>query len=224
MNRLLLCFCIVFLIYGCSKNPEPINNEASIKSYPDTSQDKDRIEAYNKLDDLKEGIWRVDEWIKYANDICTKSKGKDCAVMADVYYNDFYGYGNKKDIEKSITMLQKGCDLLDSQSCLDLAIITDKSSTKNNNAKEIFIKAYDLAKQQCDNDYAMECFVLSQIHFVGYNVFSRDRGAAKDLADKSCHMGYARACIFLGINADTRDDAKAAYKRACDLGVKEFCK
>ena len=47
---------------------------------------------------------------------------------------------------------------------------------------------------------------------------------SKKIASKSCAMKHASSCIFLGINADTRDEAQAAYKQACVAGVKQFCK
>ena len=66
--------------------------------------------------------------------------------------------------------------------------------------------------------------MLALLYFEGYSIFDRDRGKSKKIASKSCAMKHASSCIFLGINADTRDEAQAAYKQACVAGVKQFCK
>lgn len=240
MNKILLCFGILLLCYGCKTTKEvapqqPVKKPAKKEIIVN---DKDRVILYNKLDDIKEGIWHVDEWIKYAKSICDDSNGKDCSTMAEVYYSDFYGYGKDSDIAKAFDTLKKGCDLDDSQSCLDLGILTNKENARKkakhdkNSKKKLeltdsepfFTKARDIADKQCNNNNAMDCYVLSQIHFLGYSSSMRDRAKSKELASKSCDMGYARACIFMKINVDNNLESKKYYDKTCKLGIKEFCK
>ncbi|RDU62233.1 sel1 repeat family protein [Helicobacter didelphidarum] len=188
------------------------------------AKDIKRLELYNNLDNLKEGIWKVEEWKKFAKKICDNSKEKDCSVLAEIYHDYFYGYGSKSDRQQAMQILEKSCTLEDSKSCLQLAIYGTQSNQPIKVTNNLFAKAHNLALEQCNKDYAMDCYVLSLIYFEGYGGIERDRGKAKGYALKACDMKHAGSCRFLGINADTREEAQEVYTKACVLGVKEFCK
>ena len=221
ITRDIVSIILLFLflgIAGCTK-PNKTMQEITYQA-----QDIKRIELYNQLDNLKEGIWHVDKWKKFAHKICDESKGKDCSVMGEIYYDYFYGYGSKADKQKALHILERGCSLNDSRSCFKLAILGNQSDFSIEKSNNLFVKTHTLALKGCDANYAMDCYVLALLYFEGYSIFDRDRGKSKKIASKSCAMKHASSCIFLGINADTRDEAQAAYKQACVAGVKQFCK
>lgn len=206
----------IFFIMGCAKQeiPQPIPEARDLK----------RLETYNKLDNLKEGIWHVDEWKAFAKKICNDSKQKDCSVLAEIYYDHFYGYGTKADRQKAIQILVKSCTLHDSKSCLKLATLADQSDYPVGKSTEIFTQAYTIAQTGCDNNYAMDCSVLASIYFEGYGNIERDRAKAKEYAHKACAMKHGGSCIFVGINGDTHEEVLDAHKKACALGIKAYCK
>lgn len=207
---------LVILINGCKK-PEPP------KPIP-IAKDLKRLEAYNKLDNLKEGIWHVDEWKSLAKNMCEKTKYRDCSVWGEIYHENFYGYGTKKNRQDAIKILVKSCSMNDSKSCLKLATLADQSDYPVGKSTDFFKKAHDIATKQCNLHYAMDCYVLALIYFEGYEPFERNREKAKEYARKACDMKHAGSCIFLGINADTREEVKEVHEKACKLGVKEYCK
>ncbi len=188
------------------------------------AKDIKRLEAYNKLDNLKEGIWHVDEWKALASKICENTKYKDCSVLGEIYHENFYGFGTKKDRHKAIQMLAKSCSMNDSMSCLKLATLADKSDYPVGKSTDLFKKSHDIAIDRCSKDYAMDCYVLALIYFEGYAPFDRDRQKSKEYANKSCDMKHAGSCIFLGINGDTYEDIQQARQKACKLGIAEYCK
>lgn len=209
--------CIIVLV-GCGGDkPKP-------QATPPQAKDLKRLELYNQLDNLKEGIWHVDEWKALAAKICNASQQKDCSVMAEIYYETFYGYGSRGDRQKGIKMLQEGCNLGDSKSCLKLATLASQSDYPVGSSTDLFSKARDLAKKRCDANYAMDCYVLALLEFEGYGGVPRNRIEAKQLAHKACDMNHAGSCIFLTLNADTREEMLQASKKACNIGVKQFCK
>ena len=178
--------CIIFIFMSACVNNKEIKKETSQKvelKEVKTAKDLNRLLSYNKLDDLKEGIWHVEEWKKAAQRLCEESKGKDCSVLAEVYHDYFYGYGSKADRAKSQQILRKSCDLGDAKSCLRLgrynAEKEDRAEGDKTRSNADFKRAYSLAKMGCENDYAMDCHVLSLMYFEGYSPLERDRARAK---------------------------------------------
>ncbi|WP_104746056.1 tetratricopeptide repeat protein [Helicobacter bilis] len=217
--RIIVFLCIMFscFIMGCAK-------KEVIKAPPPEAKDTKRIESYNKLDNLKEGVWRVDEWKETAKKICQDSKERDCSVMAEIYHDRFYGYGSRGDRQKAIQMLVKSCSLNDSKSCLKLSSLADQSDYPVGESKTFFKKAHDLALKGCNANYALDCHVLALLYFEGHGEFERDRAKSKEYAHKACDMKHAGSCIFIGINGDTHEEVLEAHKRACALGIKAMCK
>lgn len=204
-------------ILGCAKHEvakKPVLEAKDIR----------RLEAYNKLDDLKEGIWHVDKWKALAKSICDDSKKKDCSILAEIYHDHFYGYGTRADRQKAIQMLVKSCELNDSKSCLKLGTLADQSDYPVGKSTDFFKKTHDIAQKGCNDNYAMDCSVLALLYFEGYGDLERDRGKAKEYAHKACDMKHAGSCIFIGINGDTHEEVLEAHKKACALGVKAYCK
>ena len=217
--RIIVFLCIMFscFIVGCAK-------KEVIKAPPPEAKDTKRIESYNKLDNLKEGIWRVDEWKETAKKICQDSKERDCSVLAEIYHDRFYGYGSRGDRQKAIQMLVKSCSLNDSKSCLKLSSLADQSDYPVGESETFFKKAHDLALKGCNANYALDCHVLALLYFEGHGEFERDRAKSKEYAHKACDMKHAGSCIFIGINGDTHEEVLEAHKRACALGIKAMCK
>ncbi|MCI7411350.1 tetratricopeptide repeat protein [Helicobacter bilis] len=217
--RIIVFLCIMFscFIMGCAK-------KEVIKAPPPEAKDTKRIESYNKLDNLKEGVWRVDEWKETAKKICQDSKERDCSVMAEIYHDRFYGYGSRGDRQKAIQMLVKSCSLNDSKSCLKLSSLADQSDYPVGESETFFKKAHDLALKGCNANYALDCHVLALLYFEGHGEFERDRAKSKEYAHKACNMKHAGSCIFIGINGDTHEEALEAHKKACVLGIKAMCK
>ncbi|AQQ59165.1 hypothetical protein XJ32_02470 [Helicobacter bilis] len=217
--RIMVFLCIMFscFIMGCAK-------KEVIKAPPPEAKDTKRIESYNKLDNLKEGVWRVDEWKETAKKICQDSKERDCSVLAEIYHDRFYGYGSRGDRQKAIQMLVKSCSLNDSKSCLKLSSLADQSDYPVGESETFFKKAHDLALKGCNANYALDCHVLALLYFEGHGEFERDRAKSKEYAHKACDMKHAGSCIFIGINGDTHEEVLEAHKRACALGIKAMCK
>ncbi|MDY5823119.1 MAG: sel1 repeat family protein [Helicobacter sp.] len=217
--RIIVFLCIMFscFIMGCAK-------KEVIKAPPPEAKDTKRIESYNKLDNLKEGVWRVDEWKETAKKICQDSKERDCSVLAEIYHDRFYGYGSRGDRQKAIQMLVKSCSLNDSKSCLKLSSLADQSDYPVGESETFFKKAHDLALKGCNANYALDCHVLALLYFEGHGEFERDRAKSKEYAHKACDMKHAGSCIFIGINGDTHEEVLEAHKRACALGIKAMCK
>lgn len=217
--RIIVFSCIMFscFIMGCAK-------KEVIKAPPPEAKDTKRIESYNKLDNLKEGVWRVDEWKETAKKICQDSKERDCSVLAEIYHDRFYGYGSRGDRQKAIQMLVKSCSLNDSKSCLKLSSLADQSDYPVGESETFFKKAHDLALKGCNANYALDCHVLALLYFEGHGEFERDRAKSKEYAHKACDMKHAGSCIFIGINGDTHEEVLEAHKRACALGIKAMCK
>ncbi len=190
---------------------------------PPIIQDKERINQYNTLDNLKEGLWYVDKWKSYAKQICDNSKGFDCSVLGEIYHERFYGYGSKAKRQEAVSLLNTSCEKQDSRSCLKLGILATQSDIPIVNSNDLFIKAHDIALKKCEQQYIFDCMTLSLIYFEGYGSFERDRERAKNLARYSCDNGYAMACIFLGTNADNREELQTAHTKACKLGITTFC-
>lgn len=217
--RIMVFLCVMFscFIMGCAK-------KEVIKAPPPEAKDTKRIESYNKLDNLKEGVWRVDEWKETAKKICQDSKERDCSVLAEIYHDRFYGYGSRGDRQKAIQMLVKSCSLNDSKSCLKLSSLADQSDYPVGESETFFKKAHDLALKGCNANYALDCHVLALLYFEGHGEFERDRAKSKEYAHKACDMKHAGSCIFIGINGDTHEEVLEAHKRACALGIKAMCK
>ncbi|MDY5950538.1 MAG: sel1 repeat family protein [Helicobacter sp.] len=217
--RIMVFLCIMFscFIMGCAK-------KEVIKAPPPEAKDTKRIESYNKLDNLKEGVWRVDEWKETAKKICQDSKERDCSVLAEIYHDRFYGYGSRGDRQKAIQMLVKSCSLNDSKSCLKLSSLADQSDYPVGESETFFKKAHDLGLKGCNANYALDCHVLALLYFEGHGEFERDRAKSKEYAHKACDMKHAGSCIFIGINGDTHEEVLEAHKRACALGIKAMCK
>lgn len=217
--RIIVFLCIMFscFIMGCAK-------KEVIKAPPPEAKDTKRIESYNKLDNLKEGVWRVDEWKETAKKICQDSKERDCSVLAEIYHDRFYGYGSRGDRQKAIQMLVKSCSLNDSKSCLKLSSLADQSDYPVGESETFFKKAHDLALKGCNANYALDCHVLALLYFEGHGEFERDRAKSKEYAHKACDMKHAGSCIFIGINGDTHEEVLEAHKKACALGIKAMCK
>lgn len=217
--RIMVFLCVMFscFIMGCAK-------KEVIKAPPPEAKDTKRIESYNKLDNLKEGVWRVDEWKETAKKICQDSKERDCSVMAEIYHDRFYGYGSRGDRQKAIQMLVKSCSLNDSKSCLKLSSLADQSDYPVGESETFFKKAHDLALKGCNANYALDCHVLALLYFEGHGEFERDRAKSKEYAHKACDMKHAGSCIFIGINGDTHEEVLEAHKKACALGIKAMCK
>lgn len=217
--RIIVFLCIMFscFIMGCAK-------KEVIKAPPPEAKDTKRIESYNKLDNLKEGVWRVDEWKETAKKICQDSKERDCSVLAEIYHDRFYGYGSRGDRQKAIQMLVKSCSLNDSKSCLKLSSLADQSDYPVGESETFFKKAHDLGLKGCNANYALDCHVLALLYFEGHGEFERDRAKSKEYAHKACDMKHAGSCIFIGINGDTHEEVLEAHKRACALGIKAMCK
>ena len=217
--RIMVFLCVMFscFIMGCAK-------KEVIKAPPPEAKDTKRIESYNKLDNLKEGIWRVDEWKETAKKICQDSKERDCSVLAEIYHDRFYGYGSRGDRQKAIQMLVKSCSLNDSKSCLKLSSLADQSDYPVGESETFFKKAHDLGLKGCNANYALDCHVLALLYFEGHGEFERDRAKSKEYAHKACDMKHAGSCIFIGINGDTHEEVLEAHKRACALGIKAMCK
>ena len=217
--RIMVFLCVMFscFIMGCAK-------KEVIKAPPPEAKDTKRIESYNKLDNLKEGVWRVDEWKETAKKICQDSKERDCSVMAEIYHDRFYGYGSRGDRQKAIQMLVKSCSLNDSKSCLKLSSLADQSDYPVGESETFFKKAHDLGLKGCNANYALDCHVLALLYFEGHGEFERDRAKSKEYAHKACDMKHAGSCIFIGINGDTHEEVLEAHKRACALGIKAMCK
>lgn len=217
--RIVAFLCIMFscFIMGCAK-------KEVIKAPPPEAKDIKRIESYNKLDNLKEGVWRVDEWKETAKKICQDSKERDCSVLAEIYHDRFYGYGSRGDKQKAIQMLVKSCSLNDSKSCLKLSSLADQSDYPVGESETFFKKAHDLALKGCNANYALDCHVLALLYFEGHGEFERDRAKSKEYAHKACDMKHAGSCIFIGINGDTHGEVLDAHKKACALGIKAMCK
>lgn len=205
-------------ILGCAKQ------EVQVQVPAPEARDLKRLEVYNKLDNLKEGIWHVDEWKELAKNICDKSNKKDCSVLAEIYHDRFYGYGTRADRQKAIQILAKSCELNDSKSCLKLGTLADQSDYPVGKSTTFFKKAHDLAQRGCNDDYAMDCSVLAVLYFDGLGGFERDRSKAKEYAHRACDMKHAGSCIFIALNGDTKDEVVEASKKACELGVKSYCK
>lgn len=218
--RLAVFLCIIFsyFILGCAKQKEVA------KTTTTKAKDIEIVEEYNTLDNLKEGIWYVDKWKKYAKKICDASKGKDCSVLAEIYHDKSYGYGSRKDRQKAIRMLVKGCSLNDSKSCLKLSYLADQSDYPVGKSDDFFKKAYDIALNGCNANYALDCYVLAMIYFEGHGEFKRDRAKSKEYAHKACNMKHAGSCIFVSINGNTNEEVREAHKKACALGIKAMCK
>ncbi|TLD83602.1 SEL1-like repeat protein [Helicobacter trogontum] len=217
--RVIVVFLYVifsYFIIGCAKQeaPKPMLEAKDMK----------RIQDYNALDNLKEGVWRVDEWKEMAKRMCDHSKGRDCSVLAEVYHERFYGYGSRGDRQKAIQMLVKGCSLNDSKSCFDLSSLADQSDYPVGESEMFFKKAHDLAFKGCNANYALDCFALALVYFEGLGEFERDRAKSKEYAHKACDMKHAGSCIFIGINGDTHGEVVEAHKKACALGIKAMCK
>lgn len=217
--RIIVFLCIMFscFIMGCAK-------KEVIKAPPPEAKDTKRIESYNKLDNLKEGVWRVDEWKETAKKICQDSKERDCSVLAEIYHDRFYGYGSRGDRQKAIQMLVKSCSLNDSKSCLKLSSLADQSDYPVGESETFFKKAHDLGLKGCNANYALDCHVLALLYFEGHGEFERDRAKSKEYAHKACDMKHAGSCIFIGINGDTHEEVLEAHKKACALGIKAMCK
>lgn len=217
--RIMVFLCVMFscFIMGCAK-------KEVIKAPPPEAKDTKRIESYNKLDNLKEGVWRVDEWKETAKKICQDSKERDCSVLAEIYHDRFYGYGSRGDRQKAIQMLVKSCSLNDSKSCLKLSSLADQSDYPVGESETFFKKAHDLALKGCNANYALDCHVLALLYFEGHGEFERDRAKSKEYAHKACDMKHAGSCIFIGINGDTHEEVLEAHKKACALGIKAMCK
>ncbi|WP_281650360.1 sel1 repeat family protein [Helicobacter bilis] len=217
--RIMVFLCVMFscFIMGCAK-------KEVIKAPPPEAKDTKRIESYNKLDNLKEGVWRVDEWKETAKKICQDSKERDCSVLAEIYHDRFYGYGSRGDRQKAIQMLVKSCSLNDSKSCLKLSSLADQSDYPVGESETFFKKAHDLGLKGCNANYALDCHVLALLYFEGHGEFERDRAKSKEYAHKACDMKHAGSCIFIGINGDTHEEVLEAHKRACALGIKAMCK
>lgn len=214
--RFIVYLCIFSCFIGCAKK------EVSPKPIPE-AKDLKRLGTYNKLDNLKEGIWHVDEWKNFAKQICNNSHKKDCSVIGEIYNDHFYGYGTKADRKKAIKILAKSCELNDSRSCLKLGTLADKQDYPIGEGITFVKKARDIAQKGCDSNYAMDCYVLALLYFEGYGNFERDRSKAKEYAHKACDMKHAGSCIFIGINGDTNEEIELAHKKACILGVKAYC-
>lgn len=217
--RIMVFLCVMFscFIMGCAK-------KEVIKAPPPEAKDTKRIESYNKLDNLKEGVWRVDEWKETAKKICQDSKERDCSVLAEIYHDRFYGYGSRGDRQKAIQMLVKSCSLNDSKSCLKLSSLADQSDYPVGESETFFKKAHDLGLKGCNANYALDCHVLALLYFEGHGEFERDRAKSKEYAHKACDMKHAGSCIFIGINGDTHEEVLEAHKKACALGIKAMCK
>lgn len=217
--RIMVFLCIMFscFIMGCAK-------KEVIKAPPPEARDIKRVESYNKLDNLKEGVWRVDEWKETAKKICQDSKERDCSVLAEIYHDRFYGYGSRGDRQKAIQMLVKSCSLNDSKSCLKLSSLADQSDYPVGESETFFKKAHDLALKGCNANYALDCHVLALLYFEGHGEFERDRAKSKEYAHKACDMKHAGSCIFIGINGDTHEEVLEAHKKSCALGIKAMCK
>lgn len=221
MLRTILFISVIFLsifFISCATKVTP-----QVESPPPEALDKERVNAYNNLANLKEGIWKVDEWKNAAKKICEDSKGSDCSILAEIYHDYFYGYGSNADIKKSMDMLEKGCALQDSKSCMQLAIyhFNNKNTQQSNDA---FNKTYAFSSDKCERNYAIDCQVLSLMYFGGHYPLVRDIDKTKKYAHKACDMNVANACIFLIINANDREEALNLRKKTCDLGIKEYCK
>ena len=90
---------------------------------------------------LKEGVWRVDEWKETAKKICQDFKRERLlCFLAEIYHDKFYGYGSRGDRQKAIQMLVKSCSLNDSKSFLKLSSLADQSDYPVGEVVDIFQK------------------------------------------------------------------------------------
>lgn len=145
---------------------------------------------------------------------CDNGIGLSCGLLSTAY---MYGRGVEQNKTQALTYIKKGCYYDDSLSCMYLRkYLLQYNETKR--SSEIL----HTTQIQCNNNGALECFLLSLL-YENDPAFSSYRKNIIEYRKKACDKKFALACGYI----DDKDLPKATYElyqqRACDLGMMSAC-
>jgi len=177
----------------------------------------------------------ISKAMKLKTKTCLEGDSKSCAVLGDWLYS---GYDVPKDIPMAITFLERGCELNDWTSCIELGYLYKKTMSKEGiqRAQKIYQKLLSINQEKCTQNTAISCKKLGDMYHKGWGLEPSPKKARKyylyshNLFQKRCDNDSAKDCAHLanlyryekGVNKDIKK-AEHYYQKSCDLGDDEQC-
>lgn len=106
----------------------------------------------------------------------------------------FVGKGCQEDQEKSLEYFKKGCELGETDSCLNAGLlnIVDYSNSK---IKKDFPQGFRFLAESCGRGSSYGCFYISGMYLTGVpDHLERNLEQAFQFGEKACHLGSVYAC------------------------------
>ena len=112
--------------------------------------------------------------------LCFLNQGDKCYVAGLDYQEGTDSV--KKDENKAIKYLEKGCELNNAKSCENLVFYFNEENEKRNLAK-----AFKFSKKACQLDNVKGCFIIGLMYSTGTGA-TLDLNKANEYIDKSCRL------------------------------------
>jgi hypothetical protein len=156
--------------------------------------------------------------IKSYTKACNKNVGMACLGLGDLYSK----IPSIKDYGKAFRYFEKSCSLGDEVGCMEIGFAYENGQGTLQSPTEA-IKYY---QQSCKAGFGLACGAAASLYLSGklgfVSVFK-----AVEYGTKGCEQNDQVSCGNLGIaySKDNRtlQQAKAAFKKACDLGNDYSC-
>lgn len=115
---------------------------------------------------------------------CGKGNGPSCAIAGLAYEK---GKGVTEDVAKAMKLYETGCSKRDLDSCTGMGFLFSKGEGVPQDKK----RAESIFRENCEKGNARACSGLGhQLRLAG------DMNPAVDLFERSCKLGYGRACFY----------------------------
>jgi hypothetical protein len=148
---------------------------------------------------------------------CQERDGQGCRNLSTLYEK---GLGVKKNLKKSLTLVEKGCDYGNGSSCNRAGNFYDYGYAGVSNKQT----AASYYKKGCDLNYGIACNNIGNAYISGSGVV-KNVGLAETYLNKAISLGenaYANLGFVYRLKGDD-NKAIAYYKKGCDLKDATAC-
>ncbi|PAF44507.1 tetratricopeptide repeat protein [Helicobacter sp. 11S02596-1] len=154
--------------------------------------------------------------LKKFEDSCEKAFGQACYSVGVMIKN---AEGVEQDLDESVKMFSKACDLNNVYGCLDACVFYKDDAQGD--------KALPMCQKACEQGSGAGCFNASDLYFTKYKDIPNTLAYSK----RACDLGVDLACSNVGFlyaeGKEIAQDIKEAavyFDKACLLGNEQACK
>lgn len=141
------------------------------------------LEGLGKQDEANEIYYKIGDNLKKQ---CIKNNQDACYILGGYFYD--------KNIEKSMSFLEKSCELKNIGACKILYshYLNDKSTLYNQS------KGVNILEKACGLNHAKACAILSHIYRHGEESIAKDLKKSIKFLKKACDLDDGLRCHILG--------------------------